>query len=101
MIYKFKSKAAGDLIMLGPNGDQMLRILGREPAPQGIVDVEQLAPAIAALRAAVRDDEAQAEDGPNEEAPARNAVSLRQRLWPVIEMFERALDAKQPVVWGV
>ena len=101
MIYKFKSKAAGDVIMLGPNGDQMLRILGREPAPQGIVDVEQLAPAIAALRAAVRDAEAQADAGPDEEAPARNAVSLRQRLWPVIEMFERALDAKQPVVWGV
>jgi hypothetical protein len=101
MIYKFKSKAAGDLIMLGPNGDQMLRILGREPAPQGIVDVEQLGPAIAALRAAVRDDEAPADVGSDEEAPARNAVSLRQRLWPVIEMFERALDAKQPVVWGV
>ena len=31
MLYKFKSKAAGDVIMLGPNGDQMLRIIGREP----------------------------------------------------------------------
>jgi hypothetical protein len=105
MIYKFKSKATGDLIMLGPNGDQMLRLLGREPAPKGIVDVEQLAPAIAALRAAVRDAEAQAkalaEDGQDEEAAGRNAVTLRQRLWPVIEMFERALAARQPVVWGV
>ena len=52
MIYKFKSKASGDLIMLGPNGDEMLRILGREPAPKGIVDVDQLAAAIAALREA-------------------------------------------------
>ena len=101
MIYKFKSKVAGDVIMLGPNGDQMLRIIGREPSPQGIVDVEQLAPAIGALRAAVHDDEARAEDGQDEESPARNAISLRQRLWPVIEMFERALDARQPVVWGV
>jgi hypothetical protein len=101
MIYKFKSKAAGDVIMLGPNGDQMLRILGREPSAQGIVDVEQLAPAIAALRAAVRDAEAQAEAAEDEDAPGRNAVSLRQRLWPVIEMFERALAARQPVVWGV
>jgi hypothetical protein len=101
MIYKFKSKAAGDVIMLGPNGDQMLRILGREPTAQGIVDVEQLAPAIAALRAAVRDAEAQAEDDQDEEASGRNAVTLRQRLWPVIEMFERALAARQPVVWGV
>ncbi len=105
MIYKFKSKATGDLIMLGPNGDQMLRLLGREPAPKGIVDVDQLAPAIAALRAAVRDAEAQAEaqaeDGGNDEAAGREAVSLRQRLWPVIEMFERALAGRQPVVWGV
>ena len=31
MIYKFKSKAAGDLIMMGPSGDQGLRILGKGP----------------------------------------------------------------------
>jgi len=101
MIYKFKSKAAGDLIMLGPNGDQMLRILGREPSVQGIVDVEQLAPAIAALRAAVQAEEARAEASKDEEVPGRNVVSLRQRLWPVIETFERALAAREPVVWGV
>jgi len=101
MIYKFKSKAAGDLIMLGPNGDQMLRILGREPSAQGIVDVEQLAPAIAALRAAVQAEEARAEASKDEEVPGRNVVSLRQRLWPVIETFERALAAREPVVWGV
>jgi hypothetical protein len=99
MIYKFKSKAAGDVIMLGPNGDQMLRLIGHEPAAKGIVDVEQLPAAIASLRAAVHDDEAQpAED---EDGPGRNAVSLRQRLWPVIELFERSLSEKQPVVWGV
>jgi hypothetical protein len=101
MIYKFKCKATGDLIMLGPNGDQMLRLLGREPAPKGIVDVDQLAAAVAALRAAVRDAEAQARDAQDEDAPGRNAVTLRQRLWPVIEMFERALAAEQPVLWGV
>ena len=38
MIYKFKSAATGDLIMLGPNGDQLLRLLGREPSPQGIFE---------------------------------------------------------------
>jgi len=99
MIYKFKSKAAGDVIMLGPNGDQMLRLIGHEPAAKGIVDVDQLPAAIAALRAAVHDDETQpAED---DDAPGRNAVTLRQRLWPVIELFERSLSEKQPVVWGV
>lgn len=109
MIYKFKSKASGDLIMLGPNGDQMLRLLGREPAPKGIVEVEHMPAAIAALRAAVRDAEAPAQadtdadaDGDADAPPGRGSgVSLRQRLWPVIEMLERALAAKEPVVWGV
>ena len=54
VIYKFKSKAAGDVIMLGPNGDQMLRIIGREPAAKGIIEVEHMAAAIDALHAAVR-----------------------------------------------
>ena len=106
MIYKFKSKATGDLIMRGPNGDEMLRTIGHEPAPKGIVDVEQLPAAIAALRAAVRDDDTRpAEDSDagdgDEKNGAQRGVTLRQRLWPVIEMFERALAEKEPVVWGV
>ncbi len=57
MLYKFKSKAAGDVIMLGANGDQVLRIVGKEPAPQGILEATALAAAIAALEAAVAADE--------------------------------------------
>ena len=103
MIYKFKSKAAGDVIMLGPNGDQMLRLIGHEPATKGIVDVEQLPAAIAALRAAVHDDEAQAEAEAQqaEETGGRPAVTLRQRLWPVIDMLKRAQAEREPIVWGV
>ena len=28
-------------------------------------------------------------------------VSLRQRLWPMIDMLRRAHQADEPVVWGV
>jgi hypothetical protein len=103
MIYKFKSKATGDVIMLGPNGDQMLRIIGREPSAKGIIEVEHMAAAIAALQAAVAADEAQAEAAADEadDQPARPGITLRQRLWPVIDMLRRAQGAKQPVVWGV
>ena len=38
MIYKFKSKAAGDVIMLAPTGDHLMRLIGREPAPKGIFE---------------------------------------------------------------
>ncbi|HOM14770.1 MAG TPA: DUF1840 domain-containing protein [Rubrivivax sp.] len=101
MIYKFKSKASGDVIMLGPNGDQLLRLLGREPAPKGIVEAEHLAAAIATLREAVRRDEAPPPDDEAEEQTPGKGVSLRQRLWPVIELLERSLAAREPVVWGV
>ena len=102
MIYKFKSKATGDVIMLGPNGDQMLRILGREPSAKGIIEVEHMAAAIDALQAAVvRRRSAGRGRRSRRSAAPRSGVTLRQRLWPVIDMLKRARDAGQPVVWGV
>ena len=56
MIYKFKSKAAGDLIMMGPSGDQVLRIIGKQPAPKGIIEPA----AMAAARPGVTEYEVQA-----------------------------------------
>lgn len=97
MIYKFKSAATGDLIMLGPNGDQMLRIIGREPAPQGIIEVAAMPAAVAAMLAAISLEETPPEDDDERLPP----VGLRQRLWPMIEMLRRAHDADAAVVWGV
>jgi hypothetical protein len=100
MIYKFKTPASGDVIMLGPQGDRMLRLLGREPAPQGIIEPQAMPQALAALEAAIAAEAA--------EAPAPDAVDadgepvgLRRRLWPMIEMLRRAVAADTPVVWGV
>ncbi|MCW5609950.1 MAG: DUF1840 domain-containing protein [Rubrivivax sp.] len=112
MIYKFKSPATGDLIMLGPHGDQLLRLVGREPAPQGIIEPAAMPAAIAALRQAIEQDEAgPAEprptgepagtpDAADDDAPQRR-VGLRQRLWPMVEMLRRAHAEDAPVVWGV
>jgi hypothetical protein len=102
MIYKFKSKASGDVIMLGKNGDQVLRLIGREPAAKGIIEVEAMPAAIAALEAAVRADAGAAEAAhADEDAPAAVEVALHQRVWPVIDMLQRCLKAGEPVVWGV
>ena len=38
MLYKFKSKSGSDVIMMGPNGDEVLRLIGKQPAPQGIIE---------------------------------------------------------------
>lgn len=107
MIYKFKSKAAGDLIMMGPSGDQVLRIIGKEPAAQGIIEPAAMPAAMAAIERAVAQDEAErarAEREAREEGRAlapREGVSLRQRAWPMIEMMKRAQAADNEIVWGV
>ena len=99
MIYKFKSPASGDLIMLGPHGDQLLRFLGREPSTQGIIEVSAMPQALLALQAAI-DAAEQMPAQDSDETPAL-AVGLRQRLWPMIEMLRRCHAAQEPVVWGV
>lgn len=100
MIYKFKSAASGDLIMLGPQGDQLLRLLGREPAVKGIIEPAAMPAAIVTLQTAAAAEENQGSTD-DAEAPVRPAVSLRQRLWPMIDMLRRSLAANEPVVWGV
>jgi Domain of unknown function (DUF1840) len=97
VLYKFKSKAAGDVIMLGANGDQVLRLLGREPAPSGIFEVEAMPGLITALAAAVAADDA-AREGGDEAAPV--GVTLRQRAWPLVEMLRRCHAARAVIVWG-
>jgi hypothetical protein len=107
MIYKFKSKAAGDLIMLGPNGDALLRAMGRDPAPRGIIEPAAMAQAISDIEQVIAGDEAaraaaEAEAAAQGESlPPRAGVSPRQRFWPMIEMLRRAMAAGQPIVWGV
>jgi len=107
MIYKFKSKAAGDVLMLGPAGDHVLRVIGKAPGPKGIVEPGAMPAAIAALEQAIAADEAARARAEREAAaegrtlPAPEGVTLRQRAWPLIEMMRRAHAAEKEIVWGV
>jgi len=106
VIYKFKSKAGADVIMLGPQGEQILRLLGREPGSPGIIVQADLSAAISALEQAVAEDEAafarqQAEaQAAGEPVPRREGVSLRQRAWPLIELMRHSLKAGADLIWG-
>ena len=107
MMYKFKSKATGDLLMTQPVGERVLGLMGRPVTPQGILEVDQMPAALSALEAAVAAERPQpAADDYDGDAPAKNGfgpdhVSLRQRVWPMVEMIKQALAEKQPIVWGV
>ncbi|CAN7197443.1 DUF1840 domain-containing protein [Acidovorax sp. LjRoot74] len=105
MLYKFKSRAAADLIMLEPQGRQIVTIMGKTPGASGIVTAAQIPGAIAALEAAVAAEEARppvndADDEATEQERAE-AVRLRQRVAPLIEMLRRSAAEQVDVVWGV
>ena len=108
MLYKFKSRATPDLIMLEPNGRRVLQLIGKPvDEQQGILQPADMPAAIAALEAAMAQEEAArraaeaeaAEQG--ETLPEFESVSLRQRATPFIEMLHRCQAANKEVVWGV
>ncbi len=106
-MYKFKSKATGDLIMLTPNGDALLRALGREPSATGIIEPVAMDAAVAAIERAIADDEAERARAEQEAAaeghklPPRGDITPRQRFVPMIDMLRRAQAAGEPITWGV
>lgn len=111
MLFKFKSQAASDLIMLDADARKLLKIiLGADPS-KGIVQSDDLPQAIAALELAVAQDEAHRKQGADtsqsqgaveEEAQTLlNPVSLAQRAAPMLKLFKRCLSEKSDVVWGV
>ncbi len=107
MIYKFRSKAAGDVIMLGPHGDALLRAIGRTPAATGIIEPAALADALSGIERAIAEDDAaraaaqRQAAGSGSPLPESEAISARRRLWPMQEMLRRAQAAAEAVVWGV
>jgi len=108
MLYKFKSRAAPDLIMLEPNGRRVLQLIGKPvDAKEGILQPADMPAALAALEAAIAQEEserraAEAEAASKgEELPEPEGVSLRQRAAPFIEMLRRCQQADKDIVWGV
>jgi hypothetical protein len=106
MLYKFKSRATADLVMLEPAGRRLLEVLGREPAEQGIFEAHDLPGLMQQLERAIELEEAQLEAAEQQaqekgQTIRRPEVSLRQRLWPMREMMRRSQAEGQAIVWGV
>ena len=115
MLFKFKSKACADLIMLEADARRILRaMIGHDP-DKGIIAAADLPQAIRQLEAAVAHDEAlrrardeqaaqaraeeiSSADDPQEALPA---IRLAQRAVPMQQMLRRCLSEEADLVWGV
>ena len=114
MLYKFKSRSTADLILLEPHGRRLLQLIGKETGPTGIVTVAQIPAALAALEAAVLDDDRRLaarakerktlshaqEDDVDDADTQGDSVSLHQRAAPFIGMLRRSAEGGHDVVWG-
>jgi hypothetical protein len=112
MLFKFKSQATNDLIMLEADARRLLKIMLGDDPVKGIVLAQNLAGVIASLDAAVAQDEAsrklRSEKAQAGVAPADvsqeiqlDPVRLAQRARPMINMLERCQAQDVDMVWGV
>ena len=116
MLFKFKSKASADLIMLEADGRRILQAMIGDDPVQGIVRAVDLPAALARLEAAVAQDEAlrraraeqaaaraagEGQQDSDEPEPALPAIRLAQRAVPMQQMIRRAIAEDADLVWGV
>jgi cyclopropane-fatty-acyl-phospholipid synthase len=137
MLYRFKSRATADVVMLEHNGRHVLEIIGKDASAQGIVTVAQIPGAIAKLEAAIAREEevlpasarpamvsahagvahgthpimqnglradvhtAVHEPVDGDEVLQEEAISLRHRSAPFLDMLRRSAEEGKDVVWGV
>lgn len=113
MIYEFKSRATGTVVMNKAAAEWILGVIGKQPGPTGIVTVEQMPGAVEALRRAIEEEKqairearresAHREDEDNErkDPDAEAMVTHAQRAWPFIEMLLEAHKGQRDITWGV
>lgn len=103
MTITFKSRAGADLLMFGEDAKDMMRLMEKDVAEMGIVTVASIPMAIQKLREAA-DNSPPPEpvsEQENTDDDVEEPVTLAQRVFPLLDLLERSLKAKVPVVWGM
>ena len=117
MLFEFKSRATGSVVMTSDVGKKVLPLIGKTPDPKGIITVSQMPAAIAALEAACSrenqltaaaknkargttplQDHNAAGDDPEDDP---HLIGICQRVYPLIEMLKEAHTAGKDITWGV
>jgi len=116
MLFKFKSKAAADLIMLDADARRLLKIMLGDDPVKGILPLQALPAVLARIDAAVLQDEAlrkarsekaqqaaqtQQDEADEADEPELPAVRLAQRAAPMQQMIQRSIAEESDIVWGV
>ena len=112
MLFKFKSKAASDLIMLEPDARALLKLMLGDDPVKGIVLARDMPATLARLEAAMalesanstthHDSKGLSGAEADDDADAlENGVHFSQRAAPMVQMLKRCLAENADLVWGV
>jgi len=97
VLVKFRSDA-GDIVMFGDVAEKLLKMMGQSGVLPGALVAKDVPGALERLKreAAVQPvpDEADAES-----ADAEGKVSLKQRVFPLVELLGRCVERKCDVIW--
>ena len=91
--------------MLEQHARVLLDIIGKEPAKQGVITVEQIPAAIAAIEARCAAEKANAHNNDDyaveghDETAEKQHISLCQRATPLLHMLKDSLADDKNVMW--
>lgn len=100
MIYEFKCRATGSIVMTQDVGEAILKAIGHDHGAKGVITTDQMPDAIAKLKALSEANPGTSQNA-SEDDDDEPHVSFAQRAFPFIEMLEEALAAGKDVTWGV
>ncbi len=87
MIYQFKSQSAGTVSMNQGIAETILKAIGKDPAAQGVITVEQMPQAITAVKSIASGEP--------------DAAAVASHTDAFVQMLESSLKGKADVTWGV
>lgn len=107
MLYRFKSQATADLVMLAHDGKRLLELWGKDPSAPGVLLVEDFDRAAAALVAEAEREEAALAQAKADAAAAGDPepnmppVSWRARIQPMLKTLDYCQAENAPLRWEV
>jgi hypothetical protein len=107
MLITFRSKSTAEVLMLSEHAKPLLLAAGKnfegDVPDRGVFTPEQLEAAIAGLNHAILSTFPVEDEEDDDHAPRHvmaQPVSLKQRAYPLLEMFKKAKEEGSSVTWA-
>jgi hypothetical protein len=102
MLVRFSSTATQSVTMFGDAAKQLIKLMGASGNVPGAMSAADLPAALQSLKAGLSDDDAASDDTDAQDEDSeevQHPVSLQMRAGPLIDILERAVAKRAPVIW--